>query len=174
MATAHYVKKARKDYPDIGVQKGEPCWWWEFRFGGTYRSKTQPRPSQLTQSEFMSTYLGIGETLEDALAAATCKDDVESAVEEAKSSIEELRDEQQEKKDNMPEQLQEADSGQLLQERYDQLDEWCNDLDSVDYSELEEAEDSAQNDISGTVEEKIAEALQNLKDEINSLDPGIS
>lgn len=100
MASAHFVKKARKDHPEAGIKKGESYWWWEFRFGGVYKSKTQPKPSQLTQSEFQSTYLSIGESLDAALQDVNGKDDIDSDIEEAKGSIEELRDDTQGKFDN--------------------------------------------------------------------------
>lgn len=29
MIELHHVKRARKDYPQIGVKKGESYWWWE-------------------------------------------------------------------------------------------------------------------------------------------------
>ena len=173
MTHAHFVKKARKDYPDFGIQKGDSYWWWEFAFGSSYKSKAQPKPSQLTRSEFLSTYLSIGETLDTVLQAAACSDDIQSAIDEAKDSIEELKSYTEDKLSNMPEQLQEADSGQLMQERIDQLDDWLSSLDSVDLSPLEDAVDSAQNDDSGSAEEKISEALQDVKDRVSETDPGI-
>lgn len=176
MATrAHFVKKARRDYPEDGIKKGDSYWFWGFAFVNyIYRSKTQPRPSQLTRSEFMQSYLSIGETLDADIRSATCKDDIEAAVEAAKSSIEELRDEQESKRSNMPEQLQESDTGQLLQDRYDQLDEWYNSLDGVDYSTLEDAESVDTDEKSDKEDDEEAEdALSNLKNEILGLDPGI-
>jgi len=52
MAKAHYVKRARKDNPV--VKAGESYYWWKFRFGPKLYSKTPPKPSQLTQSPYLS------------------------------------------------------------------------------------------------------------------------
>lgn len=69
MTKAHFVKKAAKDNP--AVKKGEPYWWWKFMVGGRggpkHYSATRPRPSQLTQSEFLSAIYSQQEDLEDAL-----------------------------------------------------------------------------------------------------------
>ncbi len=53
MARAHFVKKARKDNPAAGIKAGDSYYWWKFRRGGKHYSKTAPRPSQLTQSEYL-------------------------------------------------------------------------------------------------------------------------
>ncbi len=60
------VKKqiAAKDYPDQGIQKGDTYFKWSFRYGGTVKSKTYPRPSQLTQSKHSNVY-AILENLQD-------------------------------------------------------------------------------------------------------------
>ena len=36
MPRVHFVKKARKDYPSTGIQKGDSYYWWQFRYGGTH------------------------------------------------------------------------------------------------------------------------------------------
>ena len=178
MTSAHFVKKARKDYPDFGIKKGDSYWYWEFAFGPTYKSKTRPKPSQLTRSEFLSTYLSIGETLDAALQAAACSDDIQHVIDDAKSSIDELRDDTQGKLDNMPQQLQDADTGQLLQERIDQLDQWLSDLDSVDLSTLQDLESEEKDEIKDKKAEDtsddVEEVLTTVKDEIFGVDPGIS
>jgi hypothetical protein len=133
MARVHFVKKARKDNP--AVKKGQSYYWWEFRYGGTHYSVTPPRPSQLTQSEFLSQYLSIQETLEDAMNGASSVSDVEEAIEEAKSELECLRDETDEKWNNMPEQLQYCETGELLQERVETCDEYISNLEAIETPE---------------------------------------
>ena len=54
---------------------------------------------------------------------------------------EELRDETQDKLDNMPEQLQEADTGQLLQERIEALENAINEFGCLDDLEYEEPDE---------------------------------
>jgi hypothetical protein len=130
MARAHFVKKAAKDYPNSGIKKGESYYWWQFRSrygrGSKHMSKTPPKASQLTQSDFWSRVYQLQEREQPAF------DDIESDLDDIKSEIEQLRDEQQEKLDNMPEGLQQGPTGEMLQERYDALDSVYSDLDSVD------------------------------------------
>ena len=134
MARATFVKAARKDYPDHGIKKGESYWHWKFMQGGRggakRYSKTKPKPSQLTQSEFWGNVLGLQESNE----ATPHLDDIESQIEEIKSELEGWRDEQEERRSNLPDSLQDGSSGELLQGRYDALEECVNTLDSVDFS----------------------------------------
>lgn len=176
MTRLHFVKKARKDYPQYGIKKGESYYWWKFRYGSKRMSKTQPRQSQLTQSEFLSTVYGVQEDLED-LSASDFEEDLEEARHKAKDTLEELRDETQEKHDNMPDQLQDSETGELLQNRGDELDNMINDLDGVD---CEVDEESIRQDIISEypnpenlteeqkeeAEEKIKEAIEQRRQEI--------
>lgn len=164
MARAHFVKKARKDNPV--ALKGESYWWWEFRFGGKHYSATGPRPSQLTQSEFYQEYYSIQEALEDALNDASDVTDIQEAIDEAKESLESLRDETQDKLDNMPEQLQDSETGELLQERIDGCEDYISNLDNI---EIPEGSDDGGNSPMAVS----PAAIQNLKDEVLSADPGL-
>jgi len=128
MAQATFVKKARKDNPVC--KKGESYWWWEFRFGGKHYSLTKPRPSQLTQSEFLSQMYGIEERIEDA--EFTTVEDFQSFVEEITGELENLRDETQDKFDNMPEQLQDAETGQLLESRIEACEDMISEFEDID------------------------------------------
>lgn len=113
MARVHYVKKARKTVKALGIKKGQPYYWWKFRFGGKRVSLTPPRQSRLTQSEYLSAIYGAEETVEDALSAFVHADegdtddfegsrsDVVDALNEAKSAVEEQRDACNEKADNV-------------------------------------------------------------------------
>jgi hypothetical protein len=134
MTRAHFVKKAQKDYPEFGIKKGDSYWHWAFAFGPKYKSKTQPTRSQLTRSSFLSTLYSIEDGISNAFKECTTSDDLESSMEQLISDIEELKDETQNSLDNMPSQLQDADSGQLLQERIDALESWVSDLQSIDLS----------------------------------------
>ncbi|MCK4521374.1 MAG: hypothetical protein KAU20_02285 [Nanoarchaeota archaeon] len=138
MARATFVKSARKDYPDQKIKKGESYYWWKFRFGGKIRSKKAPRPSQLTQSAFRSTLCSLEEQIEDGLFRVDNTDDLQSNVESFKEEIQQLADETQESLDNMPDQLQEGDTGQMLQERIEGLESWISELDGIDLNVDEE------------------------------------
>lgn len=82
MTTAHFVKKARKTIRGTGIKKGDSYWWWKFRHGEKHVSKTQPRQSQLTGSEFLGTVFSIEESLADVDVAD--REAVASAIEDAK------------------------------------------------------------------------------------------
>jgi|GEM_PF-2813632 len=123
----------------ILINKGESYWTWSFMYGGTYYSKTQPKRSQLTSSEFLSTVYGIQEEMDEWNTEDT--DNVSEFVDDIKSRLEELRDETQDKLDNMPEQLQESDTGQLLQERIEALENAINEFDCLDDLEYEEPDE---------------------------------
>lgn len=131
MARAHFVKSARKKNPVADV--GESYWWWKFRKGPKHYSKTPPRSSQLTQSEFLSQVYELGERLED-LKAEDHDDraDLKTAVDEIIDEIRTLGEEQSEKRDNMPDSLQDSETGELLQGRADSCEEWANDLEGVE------------------------------------------
>ena len=60
------------------------------------------------------------------------------------SELEEIRDQQQESLDNMPESLQEGDTGMMLQERIECLDNVIDELNNVSY---EDCESSARDEV---------------------------
>lgn len=134
MPRVTFVKSARKNNPV--AKKGESYYWWAFMQGGRggpkRYSKTKPRQSQLTQSDFWSAWYGIVESIEDN--GTPLFDDLESSIEDLKAEIENLKDDTQGKFDNMPQGLQDGDSGQMLQERVDALEDVIGNLDSVDTS----------------------------------------
>ena len=136
------------------IPKGSTYYTWGFAFGPSFKSLAYPKRSQLTQSGFLSQLYD----LQDSCSNLTCEnlEEVHSELEDFKSEVETLRDEQEEKRENMPYQLQEAPVGELLQERYDGLEELYNELDSIDCdSSLDD--DSSEEDIENEVSEKISE-----------------
>lgn len=129
MARAHFVKKARKSIRGTDVKKGDSYWWWKFRFGGKNVSKTKPRRSQLTQSDFYGTIYDI----EDEISALTAGDGIQESVEDIVGRLRDISSEQIEKKDNMPESLQESSTGELLQERADACESAADELELIDF-----------------------------------------
>ena len=135
MPQVHFVKKARKDNPV--AKKGESYYWWQFAFSSRSYSKTRPRPSQLTRSEFLGQMYGFQEDLEDLAAALDDEPDEDALSEfadEVSSKADDVRtlgEEQTEKRDNMPEALQDSDTGELLQTRSEACDTIADELDSA-------------------------------------------
>lgn len=123
MPKVHTVRKARKPIPSAGVAVGDTYYYWFTRttvgksfISHRHVSKTYPKPSQLTQSEFYRSLLETEESLStpDNLAdLETFADEVETAAEE----IDNLADEQEDKRDNMPDSLQDSETGSLLETR---------------------------------------------------------
>jgi len=143
MARAHFVKSARKDNPVAKV--GESYYWWAFMQGGRggpkRYSKTPPTRSQLTQSEFYGTLYGLEDQVGDLKADSyETVADLEGDIESIKGELESLSSETQDKFSNMPDGLQQGDSGQLLENRSQEVDSLVGELDSIDWSEPEEPE----------------------------------
>ena len=134
----------------------------------------RPKPSEMTQSDFLSQVYEIDERIE----GMTIEDDFESEIEEIKSELENLQSECEEKRDNMPEQLQDAPTGELLQGRYDSIDEMISELDGIDTEcdeeaikgDLEQEDDETEE----AFDEKVQEAIEERKEEILSEIQGVS
>ena len=142
MPRVTFVKKARKDQPNNGIIRGDSYYWWKFRWGPKIVSKTPPKPAQLTQSEFLSTLYTIQESIGALEADENLEDNLSSIIDE----IRDLGGECEEKRSNMPEQLQDADTGMLLEERAEVMEAWASELESVDTeADLDAALDEIQN-----------------------------
>lgn len=81
-------QKAAKDYPDIGVKKGEKYFKWSFRYGGTHKSKTYPRASQLTQSKYSEVY-AAQENVSDVCASSECA--LQDIIDVCRDAAEQIR-----------------------------------------------------------------------------------
>jgi len=137
------------------IISGAPYVWWKFRYGGRRvrctKPECQPKPSDLTQSEYLSTvYEWQERTFE-----FDCREDVESAKEEMAGEIETLRCELEEKLDNMPEGLRDGDTGQLLQERIASLQEAQDAIESIEV-EIEGEEPEEPERAEGETDEAFA------------------
>lgn len=133
MSKVHFVKSAAKDYPSVGVKKGESYYWWKpFRMGKQIR-KERPRASEVASSDYARQVLAAVEELE---AWEKRRDPwTESDRDDLVSHLEEVRDEEQNKFDNMPEGLQQGDTGMMLEQRVSDLDEWIDVLQGLEFEE---------------------------------------
>jgi len=130
MAKVHHVKSARKPNPAAGIEIGDSYYWWQLYKRPKQYSKTYPKPSQLTQSEFLIQIYDWHEQGVIEYSEGLTETEISAAIQELVSEIGELRDETQEKYDNMPEQLQCSATGELLEQRVLDLDIWINELES--------------------------------------------
>lgn len=180
MPRVTHVKKARKDIKrgdEIVVKKGESYYWWKFAYGSKNVSKTPPKASQLTQSDFLSQMYEIEEAIEDV--GSQSFEDLQSFVEDIKGRLDCLQEETEDKLSNMPDQLQEAPTGEMMQGRIDAAQEMIDDLDNIEFEinedeiaeeakdlEGEREKDETQEEYDERIEEAIKEAIEEKKQEI--------
>lgn len=129
------VKSARKSQGTCGkcgarIKEGDTYRWWKFRYGGRRvrcaKPECTPRASDLTQSAFYGQLYDLQDSLDEAIAnkdadaLRSIADDLRSLGEECSSS-----------RDNMPEGLQDSDTGELLQTRADECESRADELESA-------------------------------------------
>ena len=141
----------RDEKDPIFIAKGESYFWWQFKNGGKNFSKTRPKNSQLTQSAYLSQLYSIQERIEDI--SAEDASDLESIVDELKSELEALKEETEEAKERMPDSLQDSPTGELLQERIDNLENAISEIESIDLEYEEPDEDELMDDLKDDVED---------------------
>ena len=164
--------KARKEYKcskcgeviKIGdtYLKGTP-----FRRSPVIRcTKCGLRSWELSSSDYVQ---GVGRICDCWEEDYGCDEDTAQSIADELDSI---KDQCQDSLDNMPEGLQEGDTGQLLQDRIDSLDLAVSDLEGIDYGTLKEdaeinldVEEGDEN-----YEEELEEATkESLREEIESV-----
>ena len=142
MPKVNFVKAAAKD--NRVAKKGENYYWWKFRFGGKYLSKTPPRPSQLTQSDFLSRQMELEERIGQLGENADTFEGLRADVEGICDEIRMLGEEQEEKLNNMPDSLQQSPTGELLEGRSSACEDWVGELEEVDLEKEEPTEEDAK------------------------------
>lgn len=164
MPRVHTVKKSMKAYPGTGIEKGDTYYWWEFRYGGLHRSKTYPKPAQLTNSPFLQGMYGAQETQQNLVA----DDSLEQAVQDLAQELRDLGEQAQESFDNMPEGLQQGDTGQMLEGRVTAMEEAADALEGIDFSgppekgdeDPDETDEEFQERLTDWYEERLTEAQE--------------
>lgn len=146
------------------IAVGSPYVWWQFRFRGKTvrcgKSECRPKPADLTSSEYQKAIYAIQENKFEGITL----DDLEAKRDDAVSDLESLRDETQEKLDNMPESLQQGNSGTLLQERVDALESAISDLENVEFDELDDSDEEDQSE--EAKKERLDEHLETKRTEL--------
>lgn len=162
------VKSARQDQGKCGkcgalLNKGTSYIWWKFRYSGRHKRCTSsdcyPKPSELVNSPWLSSCMATQEVFESDVADAADPSALAEACNSAAESIREQGEEAQGSHDNMPEGLQEGDTGQLLQSRADACEEIAGELEQLS-SDMEEGgeydllDPNSDDDKAAAVEEK--------------------
>lgn len=168
--------KAGKDYPQFGIKKGEEHYVWAMkrqRGGVVKRSKERPRPSQLTENSFHQPLYSAQEAFEDALASAGTFEDLTSAKDDYVSALTELSEEQDEKFNNMPEGLQQGETGQKLENRRDETQSMVDELEGVEIPDDNDVQGELGienvDDMVGDKKDEFENRLQSVRDELSSI-----
>lgn len=144
MARIHH-RKARKDYPESGISKGDMYYYTKIKTGPrssrVMRSLTPFRQSQMTTSPFKSGWFAAQESWGEG------KHSIE-LLQSVAESIREIGQEAQDSHDNMPESLQMSETGERLEERANKCEEVADALDELatEAEGLEEPEDPGEFD----------------------------
>ena len=159
--------KARKEYKcskcgetiKIGdtYLKGTP-----FRRSPIIRcTKCGLRSWELSSSDYVQ---GVGRVCDCWEEDYGCDEDTAQSIAD---ELDTIKDNCQDSLDNMPEGLQEGDTGQLLQERIDQLDDVISELEDIDYEViLEEVNSDTEGEGGETEEEYLARVTECAKSKL--------
>lgn len=138
-------RKARKDYPDDGISKGDTYYHTQIktshRSSKVLRSLRPFKNSQLTTSSFKSGWYSTTEIWEDSARDA-------AAMRDAASELRQLGEEAEASHEAMPEGLKEGHTGTMLEERYtacetaaDALEELADQYDEAEPGEWIEGDE---------------------------------
>lgn len=162
--------RARKDNPKACPQAraGQTYFWWRTRMKGaksgvTRCSLTRPRPSQLTMSDYWSRVFELQEEIQDT--AVETAEDLEGLRDGWAAQAREIAQDQEDKRDNMPQGLQDSDTGQMLQDRADACYSWADDMEAVELPDREDFPEGDEGD------DEFQDALAQALSEIAALEP---
>ena len=136
MGKVKKINSSRKEFKcnkcNKVIPKGSTYYRGEINFGPTIIrcENCGLKGYEVTTSDYVRT---AGELVEDWRENYSID---ESGLQDLISAVEELKDDLSDRLDNMPYQLQEADTGMLLQDRIDGLDSAQSDLESIDVDSL--------------------------------------
>ncbi len=165
--------KPRDEKDTVIIPKGSSYYTWQLFHSPQQYSLTPPTKRQLTNNAHLLQMYDF----EDVLSGLSPdNDDFVGEVESLISEVENYKDELDGRLNNMPDHLQEADSGQILTERIDSLDGFLDELNNVDLEidieeevdehELElEREDETDDEWEEKVQEKKNEILEQRRTE---------
>lgn len=158
------------------ILPGEQYYYFSVGFRGQkqYRCNLHhPRGSELCGSKMAGVY-AANESIEDAMGKGPGA--LADAIECAVSDVESVRDEYQEGFDNMGDNLQQAESGQAVEEKISGLDDYVNEMndaasalrdmepEETESENAEEGDEAADPDISHEIIQQADDQAQELLD----------
>ena len=145
-------RNAAKDYPNSGIAKGDSYWYVKIKTGPrssrVMRQKHPFKRSQLTSSDFLSQLYDWEDSIADF---AGTHDELQDFAD----TIRQLGEEQRDKYDNMPEGLQQGDTGQMLEQRADACESAADEIENIQ-SNWESAFSDWESEVETYVEEMAA------------------
>ena len=136
-----HERRAGKDYPEHGIKKGDTYYAWSFYRQKERKSKTRPKPSQLTNVASESTMLSAYEQGEPQ-----CPDDIREMI----STLEEALGEEQEKRDALEEHFAGTEKYNMVEANCGELESAIDELTEIaDAWEEEDGNDPSDRDFSG-------------------------
>ena len=121
----HHIKKARKDYPDDGIKKGDEYFWWKWRYGTKQRSPV--RPTSLDK------YPNTAEKEWTELQyRVQMKIDAEEYDADLLQELQEYADAQEDKISCIPEVFEDTEQSQQMQQRFDEATEMTSTLENLE------------------------------------------
>lgn len=126
-----YITRARRDYPEVGVKKGENYYHWSFYRGRKQMSSTPPKRSQLTQREELINLYDAEDMVGELEWEEANREDLASKVDDIITTLQSAHDAAQEKYDNLPENFQQAEQGQFLESFTGECEDTISTLESI-------------------------------------------
>ena len=115
----HHVKKARKDFPEFGIKRGQPYWWWKRRKTGVIKASRPPLRSELTNSHKMARLYDAEDALPDVVRGPSDMAEAADTLDLIAMVIGTVADEYETSANNLPESLQYSDFADGLRNRVD-------------------------------------------------------
>lgn len=150
MAKINFVKKSRKEHKcsktGVIIPVGSPYQWISFNFGPTIVRSMEAgfEPWELISNEYSREIARIQQEFSKRIDELDTIEDAEALKDELQGALESMRDEQEEKRDNLPEQFQDVGPGEVITERYDNLEEVISNLEDISFDDFEEREEDLE------------------------------
>jgi len=141
MARVTFVKKAQKNQGKCrrcskSIEIGDSYYWFANRIGRSSQRKVfcgehRPKQSEITTSGKLSTLYAAQENLEEAIAGASCNEDIASALRDAAEEARQVAEEYRDSIQNMPDNLQQSSVADEMEEKASNCEDWGSSLDSA-------------------------------------------
>lgn len=148
------------------IHKGESYRWFQFAFSPKTircaKPECMPTRSDLTRSEFYRSLFAIEDAFSKAMGAGKQAVDptiVASAARDAAEELRNLASECEDKRSNMPEGLQDSDTGQLLETRAQECNDKADEIESYADDAESKWESRADEDDEGKGEQEICDDI---------------